>query len=70
MTWNHRVFNVKEENGGEDCFEVREAYYNDKGEVIGSCEMRVIGDTVEELAWIAQQITRSLSEPVLFKPKT
>lgn len=64
MKWNHRVFNIKEQNNGENLFEVRETYY-DQNKVIGSCDLRVMGETLEELKWIAEQIIKSIDEPVL-----
>jgi hypothetical protein len=65
MTWNHRVFNIKDQNGGEDLFEVRETYYNDKNEIIGSCSLSVMSEKVEGLKWIAEQIVKSADQPVL-----
>lgn len=65
MHWNHRVFNIKEENGGEDLFEVRETYYDENKNVIGSCSLSVMSETVEGLKWIAEQIVKCADQPVL-----
>ena len=65
MQWDHRVWNMKEQNNGEDIFVVRETYYGEEGEVIGSADLTVMGDTPEELKWIAEQIIKSVERPVL-----
>lgn len=64
MKWNHRVFNIKDRNNGKDLFEVRETYYN-KNKVIGSCDLKVMGETLDELKWIAEQIIKSVEQPAL-----
>ena len=51
MHWNHRIFNIKEQNNNEDLFVVRETYY-ENDEVIGSADLKVMGDTIDELRWI------------------
>jgi len=63
--WNHRVFNLKEENGGEDWFEVRETYYDENNNVIGSSDLTVGSETIDGLKWIAEQIIKSTDQPVL-----
>jgi len=59
MTWNHRIYNVKNQNLGEDYFVVKEVYYNDKNEPIGATDLRVGSETLEGLKWIAEQIIKS-----------
>lgn len=66
MHWNHRVFNIKDQNDGKDLFVVRETYYDENNEVMGSCDLSVMGDTLDELKWIAEQIIKSTGQPVLF----
>lgn len=65
MTWNHRVFNIKDQNAGEDLFVVRETYYDENNEVMGSSDLSVMGETLDELKWIANQILKCVEQPVL-----
>lgn len=65
MHWNHRVFNIKEQNNNEDLFVVREVYYDENEKVIGSCDLKVMGETLEELKWIAEHIIKCCEKPVL-----
>jgi hypothetical protein len=65
MHWNHRVFNLKDQNGGEDYFEVRETYYDENDKVIGSSDLSVGSETVDGIKWIAEQIIKCLEQPVL-----
>lgn len=65
MNWNHRVFNIKDQNAGEDLFVVRETYYDENNEVMGSCDLSVMGETLDELKWIANQILKCVEQPVL-----
>lgn len=64
--WNHRVFNIKEQNNGEDLFVVRETYYDKNNEIIGACDLSVMSETLDGLKWIAEHIIKSLEQPVLF----
>jgi hypothetical protein len=64
MYWNHRVYNLKDQNLGEDYFVVREAYYNDKDEIIGRTDLSVGSETLEGLKWIAEQIVKATEKPV------
>lgn len=65
MHWNHRVYNLKDQNLGEDYFVVREAYYNDKDEIIGCTDLSVGSETLEGLKWIADQIVKATEKPVI-----
>lgn len=65
MHWNHRVYNLKDQNLGEDYFVVREAYYNDKDEIIGCTDLSVGSETLEGLKWIAEQIVKATEKPVV-----
>jgi hypothetical protein len=65
MTWNHRIYNVKNQNLGEDYFVVKEVYYNDKNEPIGATDLRVGSETLEGLKWIAEQIIKSTEKPII-----
>jgi len=65
MHWNHRIFNLKDQNGGEDWFEVRETFYDENNNVIGSTDLSVGSETIDGLKWIAENIIKSTKEPVL-----
>lgn len=65
MYWNHRVYNLKDQNLGEDYFVVREAYYNDKDEIIGCTDLSVGSETLEGLRWIAEHIVKATEKPVI-----
>lgn len=64
--WDHRVFNIKDQNDGEDLFVVRETYYDENNEVIGASDLSVMSETLEGLKWIAEHIIKSTEQPVLF----
>lgn len=66
MHWNHRVYNIKDQNGGEDLFVVREVYYDENNNPIGSTDLKVMSETLDGLKWIANHITKCTDLPVLF----
>ena len=66
MSWNHRIFNIKHRNNGEDYYEVREAYYRN-GVVIGSGQLTVSGDSLEDIKWIAEKIIEATKLPVIIE---
>ena len=66
MSWNHRVFNVKKQNNGEDYYEVREAYYRN-GVVIGSAQLTVSSESLDGIKWIAEKIIEATKLPVIIE---
>jgi hypothetical protein len=69
MNWNHRVFNIKDQNNGEDLFVVRETFYDENNEVLGSTDLSVMSETIDGLKWIAEQIIKGADLPVLLPEK-
>lgn len=63
--WNHRVYNIKDQNAGEDLFVIREAYYDKDNKVIGSSDLKVMSETIDGLKWIAECIIKCLDKPIL-----
>lgn len=65
MVWNHRVYNLKEQNLGEDYFVVKEVYYNENNEIIGAGDLSVGSETLDGLKWIAEQIIKATEKPIV-----
>ena len=62
MKADYRVVNVGEL---KDYFIIREVYYNDNEEVIGSSNASPCGSSVEELVEFAKGILKASKKPVL-----
>jgi hypothetical protein len=54
-TWNHRVWQVEDEE--DTFFEIRETYYNSKGEVV-ACTEEATRVCEESLTSLAEQLER------------
>ena len=64
MTWNFRVFKV--ERMGEEMFSIREAYYDDAGDLDGfTGPIAPQGDTVDDLRKELQRMLAACDRPVL-----
>ena len=67
--WNHRVVNVKSENGGEDWFTIREVFYED-GKPVGYTDACYGSETIEGLRLTYERMIRALDLPVLNEDMT
>lgn len=67
MTWNHRVYNVKNRNSGEDYFVVKEVYYDEKNEIMGSSNLFYGSETLEGLKWIAEKVINCTEKPIILE---
>ena len=68
-TWNHRVVNVKTQNGGEDWFTIREVFYED-GKPIGHTGACYGSETEEGLFTTLSRMLSALQLPVLNEDMT
>lgn len=66
-TWNHRVMNLREENNGEDFFQIHEVYYDELGALKMYTERNVgpVGETLEVLRKEITKFAAALDKPVL-----
>jgi hypothetical protein len=65
MHWNHRVVNMKKDNGGEDWLSIQEVYYNEAGEPCGYCDPCLGGDDLSELMTQVKRWAQCLKLPIL-----
>ncbi len=65
MHWNHRVVNLASVNDGEDFFEVKEVYYNEKNEPVAYADASVCGSNMEELQVEVERFAKALTQPIL-----
>ena len=65
MTWNYRV--CKETHDGEVYYTLREVYYKDNGKIDGMTmkEVGAMGESVEELKEVLQNMLKALNKDVV-----
>jgi hypothetical protein len=66
-TWNFRLLDVADENGGDPYIELVEAHYNDKGVPVGWTSPCVGSETVEGMRQLVAWYALALDKPVLQK---
>lgn len=62
--WNHRVVRFETEDG-ETHYEMKEVYYDDKGEPWAYCDAAVAGDSLDEVRRTLTYMTAASTQPVL-----
>lgn len=62
--WNYRIVKWVDDDG-EDVFEIREVYYDEKGNPYGHCTAAVFGATMEELGDSMNYLQLAFVKPVL-----
>lgn len=66
-TWNFRLLDVTDENGGEPYLTLVEVHYNDEGVPVGYCEPCVGSETIEGITELLQWHSLALTKPILNK---
>jgi len=66
-TWNFRLLDVTDDNGGDPYLELCEVYYNDKGDPIGYSEPCTGSETIEGMLDLLRMHSLALNKPVLKK---
>ena len=63
MSWNHIVIKKGE------CLAIHEVHYKDDGSISGHVEIpaRVIGESIEELRTVLEQMLGALDKPIIDK---
>jgi hypothetical protein len=67
MTWNHRIVKITEIVDGtqEYVFSLQEVYYNDEKKPEGYCEPSIVGDSVEEVKAVIEDMLEAFNRPIL-----
>lgn len=65
MNWNFRLVDMSEENMGEPYMELKEVFYNAKGEPTGYCEPCIGSETLEGMRQTIKWYALALDKPVL-----
>lgn len=65
MHWNYRVVFMEDDKWGDQWHEVREVFYNEKGEPVGHSGTTVMGDDVNEILRCLKMMTLASDRPVL-----
>jgi hypothetical protein len=66
-TWNFRLLDVADENGGDPYLTLVEAHYNDAGVPVGYCDPCTGSDTVEGMKQLIEWYALALAKPVMKK---
>ena len=65
MHWNYRVVFMEDDKWGDQWMELREVFYNEKGEAVGHSGTTVMGDNPEEVAECLKWMGEAVTKPVL-----
>jgi hypothetical protein len=63
--WNYRIVNADVD--GETSLEIREVYYDRKGNAYGHCTAEVFGDSIQELDSVITSMRSAFDKPILSK---
>ena len=66
-TWNFRLVDVTDENGGEPYLRLSEVYYNDAGKPVGYSDPCLGSENLEGMLDLLRMHSLALSSPVLKK---
>jgi hypothetical protein len=64
-TWNFRVLDVTDENGGDPYLTLVEVHYNDAGVPVGYCDPCTGSDDLEGMKQLIEWYALALDKPVL-----
>ena len=66
-TWNFRVLDVTDENGGDPYLTLVEVHYNDAGVPVGYCDPCTGSEDLEGMKQLIEWHSLALAKPVLKK---
>jgi hypothetical protein len=66
-TWNFRLLDVADENGGDPYLELIEVHYNDAGVPVGYCDPCTGSEDLGGMKQLIEWYTLALGKPVLQK---
>jgi len=66
-TWNFRVLDVTDENGGDPYLMLVEVHYNDAGVPVGYCDPCTGNENLEGIKQLIEWYALALAKPVLKK---
>jgi hypothetical protein len=66
-TWNFRMIDLSDENGGDSWIELCEVHYNDAGVPVGYSNPCVGSETVEGIRQLVAWYALALDKPILKK---
>lgn len=67
MFWNHRVIRHKN-YANEDYFTIEEVYFEQESPQIPvqhTTDLKIYGDTIDELRWTLENMIKALDEPII-----
>lgn len=65
MHWNYRVVFMEDDRWGDQWTELREVFYNEKGEPVGHSATTVMGDDLDEVVECLRLMGEATDKPVL-----
>lgn len=69
MHWNYRVVFMEDDKWGDQWHELREVFYNEKGEPVGHSGTTVMGADVAEVIECLEKMLKDIKEKAVMNPK-
>ena len=67
MHWNYRVVFMEDDKWGDQWMELREVFYNEKGEAVGHSGTTVMGGDVNEVIGCLERMLKDAKEKAVMR---